>query len=100
MPWPKNKSTTLSPSGNINEIITIGGSGARSRSKHSHFERLDESVLPGEDLRAAHDIELATGVYHRDGRRGRDEESQESGDEIPLKGVQRRIELEGSEERR
>ena len=56
-------------------------------------------MLGDEDLQPAYDAELAISVYHRDGRRERDEESQGSADEIPLKGIQRRIEVEGSEER-
>jgi hypothetical protein len=101
MLWHKNKlPLAKSVSRNANEVITIGRSGPRNRSKHSRFERLDASALRDEGLQQAHGPELAIGVYHRDGRKGRDEESQESGDEIPLKGIQRRIEVEGGEERR
>jgi hypothetical protein len=39
-------------------------------------------------------------VYHNDGRRGRDEGSQGSGDEITLRDIQRCIDAEGSEERK
>lgn len=57
-------------------------------------------MLGDEDLQPAHGAELAISVCHRDGRRERDEESQGSGDEIPLKGIPRCIEVEGSEERK
>ncbi|KAF8859218.1 hypothetical protein BDZ45DRAFT_650426 [Acephala macrosclerotiorum] len=94
MYWRKNKSSSAtSPPRNANGIITIGGNGsdARNRSKHSHFERLDESVLRDEDLQPVHRAELAISTYHSGDRRMGDEENQESGDEIPLKGIQRRI---------
>ena len=91
MPWPKNKSPTSSPSGNINEIITIGGSGDRNRSKHSRFERLDESVLRDKDLRAAHGAE--PGIRE-------DMESQDNSDEIPLGSIQKRMEVQQSKETR
>jgi hypothetical protein len=98
IPWRKNKSSlTKSPSKNI---ATIGGSGPRNRSKHSRFERLDVTVLRDENMQSAHGTELAISIYHSDARGGRDEESQESGDEILLKRIRSRIEVEGSEERR
>lgn len=82
----------MSPS-NANGVITIGGSGngARNRGKHSRFELLDESVLRDEDLQPVHRAESATSTHHSGGKRRGDEENQESGDEIPLKGVQKRI---------
>jgi hypothetical protein len=85
MPWRKNKSPS-SP-GTVNGVITIGGSGANKGSKHSRFERLDESVLRDEDLRSDHGT---------DGRRWGDAESQGSGDEIPLKGIQTGIRNQNS----
>ncbi|CZR51424.1 related to integral membrane protein [Phialocephala subalpina] len=97
MPWRKDKPPSTSFSRNVNEIITIGGSGARDRRKRSRFERLDESVLRDEDLRPDHGAKLAIGVYYGDSRGKGDAESQASGDEIPLKGIQTRMEVEPSE---
>jgi hypothetical protein len=98
MPWRKDKSSSAStPSRNVNEIITIGGSGARNKnkSKHSQFERLDESVLRDEDLQPDHGVGLTTSMYHGDGARREDVESQGSGDEIPLKAIQKRMDVDG-----
>ncbi|KAH7418835.1 hypothetical protein BKA64DRAFT_763598, partial [Cadophora sp. MPI-SDFR-AT-0126] len=86
LPWRKNKSSSTPRS--VNGVITIGGSGGSKGTKHSRFERLDENVLRDEDLRPDHGAELATIVHHSNGRTWGDAESQGSGDEIPLKGIQ------------
>ncbi|KAH6662056.1 hypothetical protein B0J14DRAFT_611323 [Halenospora varia] len=86
MPWRKSKSSSTPRS--ANGVTTIGGSGGGKGSKHSRFERLDGSVLRDKDLRPDHGAELGISVYHGDGRRWGDAESQGSGDEIPLKGIQ------------
>ncbi|KAH6717156.1 hypothetical protein BKA61DRAFT_718958 [Leptodontidium sp. MPI-SDFR-AT-0119] len=86
LPWRKNKSTSTPRS--VNGVATIGGSGGSKGTKHSHFERLDESVLRDEDLRPNYGAELGSIVHHGNGRTWGDAESQGSGDEIPLKGIQ------------
>ncbi|KAL5313085.1 hypothetical protein ACEPPN_019512 [Leptodophora sp. 'Broadleaf-Isolate-01'] len=87
LPWRKNKSSSTPRS--VNGVITIGGSGGSKGTKQSRFERLDENVLRDEDLRPDHGAELVTIVHHSNGRTWGDAESQGSGDEIPLKGIQK-----------
>lgn len=105
IPCLKNKSSPpTSLSVNVNDIATIGGSGGsgRNRSKHSPLERLDGSVLSDEDVQHPYEAELAINMYRTGSgsKRVGDEESQKSGDAIPLKGIQICTEVEKSGERR
>jgi hypothetical protein len=52
-------------------------------------------VLQDEDLQPDYGVGLTCSVYHGDGARKEDVESQGSGDEIPLKAIPKRMEVDG-----
>jgi hypothetical protein len=75
--------------------VTIGGTGGKtSGPRESVYERLSD------ELRPPHDNETTSRIYGpTEGRAGDEESRQNSGDEIPLRVIQKKVDIEWIEER-